>query len=66
MFGIEKFDELVGMDLDAAVAEVTHTALLVKALPHGVTEFDKLDRIALVDELIKRLENVKARIRVEV
>lgn len=65
MYGIEEFDGIVGMDLQAAVAEVTHNAIMINALPHNTPGYSKHDKTQLIDALIRRLETVKLRINLE-
>ena len=65
MYGSNSFSAIVGVDLDAAVAEITHAALMEKTLPHNVPAFSKYDKTKMLDALIKRLENVKARVNLE-
>lgn len=66
MSGVEKFSEIVGLDLESAICEATHNALMKKQLPHASPHYSKHDRIELVDELMRRLETVKMRINLEV
>jgi hypothetical protein len=66
MQSIEQFENIIGMDLCAAIAEVTHTAICTKRLPHNVPDYSKHDKTVLLDALIARLENVKTRINLEI
>lgn len=66
MNGINAFGAIVDMDLDAAIAEVAHAAMMEKNLPHNVPEYSKHDKTKMLDALIKRLENVKSRINLEI
>jgi hypothetical protein len=65
MSGVNSFSAIVGVDLDSAIAEITHTALMEKNLPHNVPAFSKYEKTKMLDALIKRLENVKARVNME-
>lgn len=65
MDGVTAFSAIVGVDLDAAIAEIAHTALMEKNLPHNVPDYSKHDKTKMLDALIKRLENVKARVNME-
>lgn len=65
MESIEEFENIIGLDLASAVAEVLHTAAMIKTLPHNVPEYSKHDKTQMLDALIKRLENVKARVNLE-
>lgn len=65
MNGVNSFSAIVGVDLDAAVAEITHTAMMEKNLPDNVPGYSKHDKTKMLDALIKRLENVKARVNME-
>lgn len=65
MQSIEQFENIIGLDLNSAVAEVLHTAAMIKQLPDNVPEYSKHDKTKMLDALIKRLENVKARVNME-